>query len=304
MPTQASTERTQLDRARLKAWLDSRAAEAREFFSLSEAELRAKSLDEATVAMLAGALAESERRREAAELLAASGAEVEALRNAGAAFLALDAVVEPDVLADARAPLRAACAEGAKEPGEGLLAELLALQGTLADRVWPLTVDAERRAATRFDRRLHLASMVVLVGFLLGWWWQHTAVTAKASSSWGGRYLPANVLDDDEASHWVLPDHGTGWIELRFRSTRSVREVRLLNGYEPSTYGVVDFRLEASLDGHVVKAVDGSFAGQPRSGKQAWLIVPFVTNARVDAIRVVVKTSRELGASLAEIQVD
>jgi len=184
-----------------------------------------------------------------------------------------------------------------------LVPELLAAHGALASELDPLSVGKRGRSTVRFERSLTAITALILIAVVGAWWFKRTAISVTASASWGGKFMPENVLDGDESTHWILPDASNGWIELRFRSSRPVTRVLLLNGYEPASYGVVDFRVEALVGSKVVKATDGTFADQPRYAKQPWVSVPLVSDGNVDAVRIVVKSRRELGASLAEVMV-
>ncbi len=294
------------------AWLRTTVAEVREFFLLREAEARASKLDEATVTRLGQALALADQRREAAENLFTDGAVAEALRSAAEAFSGLDAfdaLVAGTAREVDRAALREACANlptldaDVKQEHLDLVPELLAAHGALASELDPLSVGKRGRSTVRFERSLTAITALILIAVVGAWWFKRTAISVTASASWGGKFMPENVLDGDESTHWILPDASNGWIELRFRSSRPVTRVLLLNGYEPASYGVVDFRVEALVGSKVVKATDGTFADQPRYAKQPWVSVPLVSDGNVDAVRIVVKSRRELGASLAEVMV-
>lgn len=294
------------------AWLRATLAEVREFFLLREAEARASKLDEATVARLGQALALADQRREAAENLFTQGAVAEALRCAAEAFSGLDALDEfiPGAATGVdRVELRKAATElptldaDVKREHLELIPEFLAAHGALASELDPLSVGKRGRSTARFERGLTALTALILIAVIGTWWFKRTAISVTASASWGGKFMPENVVDGDESTHWILPDGSNGWIELRFRSSRPVTRVLLLNGYEPPSYGVVDFRVEAIVGSKVVKATDGTFADQPRYAKQPWVSVPLVSDGNVDAIRIVVKSRRELGASLAEVMV-
>lgn len=293
--------------ARRRPWIESVREDVREFFSLDRAEARARALSESDVADLERTLLVSGQRRDAAEILFHGGARAEALRALH------DAVTLLRALPAARL---SEAADGALEPGalptleqdfeprhEQLFADLVEEHARLVGTLLPLAVGPTGRRAMRLERRVVAVATLLCLMILAVWWSRRHVVEAEASAVWGGKYVAANAVDGQEATHWLLPDMATGWLDLKLKPPRKVTTVSILNAYDPPNYAVVEYRLEARVGGRLVKAYDGTLPTSYGT-KPPWVFVPFATDEKVDTIRIVVKSHRDLGAGLAEVKIE
>lgn len=278
--------------------------EAREFFSLEDVERRAGSLSEARRAELTTALPLADQRMRAADMLFGQGAYAEGLRLAKEAYASLHALADdpPQSYALLSHPLPT-LDEQFEEKDRALFERMVTAYRKLRRSLVPLTLDGIARKATR-KRRTGVAACALVASLGLAVFLaRRPTVSVEASASYGGRYLPDNATDGLDHTHWLLPDKTLGWIDFHLSPPRKVSVVSILNGYEPSGYGLKDFRLEAWVDGKIVKTWDATFAGQAISPKPDVADVPFVVDQKVDTVRIVVKSYRDLGAGIAEVTI-
>jgi len=286
-----------------------------EFFFLRGARSVVASTPVAKREAIGRALRLSRQRSTAASSLWSAGHQAEALRLLSQAVE--DAIVasrEHDPAAS-DADLSALLAEA-----EALFDEA-ALPALDAD-VAPAHAELFRRAAqvrNEIDRRLAPASrtlneltwMAVLrwltAGALLAlsvvalYLVSRTPKTAvvRASAELAG-FPAANVADGQDATEWLLPNGGLGWIELQLAPSRDVRELRLVNAHNPpyNDRATKSYRIEIYSGERRVKSVQGAF---PRFSTSPEPRTVAIGASNVDRIRFQVLSFHLAGGGLAEI---
>jgi len=286
--------------------LDTALSNLREYFSLRAAEERARSLPSERRTAIARDVRLSAQRRVAAHTLAQTGAIAEALRLVRDAQLLLvqheDLVGKPDQ-AVAEVPELPLFDEECTDAHNALFERLLASQLRLQVELGALSLEPAERAMQRTSRRAAAIGLAVVVVVGLGWWARRTQLVAEASGSWSDKYPPSNAVDGDESTHWLLPDRSLGWLDVKLLPARKLRTVSVLPGYQPPTYGVIDYRLEAYAGGNVVKSVDGTFSVPSGGNKPPWVAIAIPTDVKVEKVRLVVKSYHDIGGSIAEVKI-
>lgn len=283
--------------------LDGALHDVREYFSLREAAARANALSPASRRALARDVRLSAQRRAAAEVLMRAAAPAEALRlmHEAHGLLAPHAELVGRPLRDVgELPVfDEECDYEHTSLFESLLEEQVALQVALA----PLGLEPRERTHRVNNRRATAGAIAFGMVLGLGWWLGRTQLVAEASGSWSEKYPPSNAVDGNESTHWVMPDKSLGWLDVKIVPPRKLTTVSVLPGYEPATYGVVDYRLEAYVGSNVVKSVDGTFVAQPGGGKPPWSTIVVPVDVKVDKVRLVVKSYHDIGGSIAEVKI-
>jgi hypothetical protein len=129
---------------------------------------------------------------------------------------------------------------------------------------------------------------------------------ADASATFGGSpsFAPENIVDGNPATEWLLPDRATGWVEARVSPARHVSRVTLTNSTNPPHFdrATREYRVELySASGEVLGTADGTFERYERSPQ------PVAHEFDVDEVarvRLVVRSSHNLGAGLAEMEIE
>jgi hypothetical protein len=77
-------------------------------------------------------------------------------------------------------------------------------------------------------RRLAVAGVATLamIAALVALW---IRPRIDASATFSPEQPPSNAFDGVDSTEWLLPDGVPGWVELKFRSPRSIRNVRVAN---------------------------------------------------------------------------
>lgn len=174
-----------------------------------------------------------------------------------------------------------------------------------ADRVLARVSASTAELTYRRWRRVFFAAMLLTFGMLASWklcsipW----GLTATASSYYGNdpEYGPEQVLDGTASTEWLLPDGATGWLEIRAKSPRKIREVRILNGHNKgfNDRAVKTYRVEVFSRERLSLTVDGSFAF---TATPSWVVHPIDVSG-ADRVRITVLSTHLRGGGLAEVQV-
>lgn len=283
---------------------------AREYFLLRDATRRAGGVSDANRQSLETALHRSDERAAAARASNRFGARAEALRLAIDAFVALrshadehcDGLFPSPTTVDERLKQTLLTLESApSDAHDELFEDTLRVRDAMRARLVPLALGATGRKRLRRRRMVMALLTLTAVAAVAILWARRDRTVARASAFQGTEYRASRVLDGSEDTHWLLPPHTLGFIDFYLVPPRRVTTVSILNGYDPTTYGVNDFRLEAYAKDKLVKTHDATFLGQSPRPKPSFAHVPFPTFIDVDRVRLVVKSHRELGAGLAEV---
>ncbi len=129
-----------------------------------------------------------------------------------------------------------------------------------------------------------------------------TGVFASASEQFGGsdaHYQPSNILDGRPDTEWLLPDHTTGWVELRISPPRRIERVSILNAHNApmNDRATLGYTLEIYAHGERTQATEGDFTFSPNPEA----VLHDVGQDDVERIRVVVRSSHNYGGGLAEV---
>lgn len=129
------------------------------------------------------------------------------------------------------------------------------------------------------------------------------AITLKASARYTDEFDVSNVVDGSLTSEWLLPDAQAGWIELRFRGTRALHTIKLVNAVnrhyrDRATRG---FRIDVLRGDQNLGTYKGEFP--PVGVGERSLSFP-ITASAVDRVLVTIESWHGYGAGIAEIQFD
>ena len=292
-----------------------------EFFTLREATRRIDAVPEATRGSVFRDARVAFQKREAAETLWPRGSTAEALELASSAIdfasAALAAYPEPYPAWLERAKTLAADAK--KRVAEVPLPVLEAETQPAHEELFRALVDAliaiESSAATslaapsdlRRIRTLRIAGAgagaVVAIALLVIWLRTPPFSHALASGQYSADFGPEKAIDGDPNTQWVLPDRaGQGWLDLTLGKPRAVRTIRVLTADPPTTTAPRrTSRIDALLDGVIVKTVDATFPDVLPAGKDATWADVKLDAPKSDHIRFTVKSNYKLSAGIAEV---
>lgn len=265
-----------------------------EFFLLRDLEERSRAVpeDERTKAVRAHALAK--QKRDSAEALWSSGFPAEALRLVSEAAAALGA----DVVADL--PLLDA---DVTETHGARFRELVLdvdrrLDGDLARALTPREVKLTR------VQRMATAAAVGLVVIFAAWFVFRTprVLRAEASGQYDARYEPGRAVDGNDKTDWLLPDKTGGWVDVHILPPRKVTKLKITNARNLpwSDRATNEFHVDAFYGSQLVKSADGKFDG-PKADPVTQAID---VGAKIDRVRVTVKSWYQNGGGFAEIEPD
>jgi hypothetical protein len=126
-----------------------------------------------------------------------------------------------------------------------------------------------------------LATIAVLVTL-----WMRPRVDASATFS--PEQPPSNAFDGVDSTEWLLPDGVPGWVELKFRSPRKVRSVRVVNVHNRYYMDRASerVRVTAYAGRAVVGTAERRFKGivEQRSTQDFKLEASGVTHLRVEVL--------------------
>lgn len=179
------------------------------------------------------------------------------------------------------------------------------------DWIWPevdrLNRFTRRRFATaevrrHFRIRLALVLVPIVLVAIAVLSLQRTRPKVLASASFGDPYPPEQAVDLMEATEWLLPDDTDGWIDLTFRSPRSVRSVTLVNCHNGafSDRSSKKVRVTAFSEHKEVASVEGEF--EKLSSERATLELPLEGN-EITRVRVDVLSHFGRGGGFADVEV-
>lgn len=288
-------------------------SDVREWFLLRDAEARAAKLPAETRTAMHRDTVRAQQKKEAAEALWAYGARAEAIALARAALvLAREAAerggiaVQDETMTAMRAVLEAT------EALPGLDAEvtdahveqfrrLVELQGALDTAVLPVAYDDTERRRVRTSRIAGMAGLALAVIAFTVWQIRKpVSLKVEASTSWGARFAPANVVDGVDSTEWLLPDNIGGWIELAPAKPRPFRRLKVLNGKNSGNpdRAVLEADVEVWSAGRPVKVIPTNLG--PFTLKPEWRTIELGVDGPVEKVRIVVKTWAGQGGALAE----
>lgn len=276
-------------------------ARAREWFLLRDVETRAATLAPGVRARSTTLFRLSDQRRRAAEALWIAGFPAEALRLADDALaLAHDAVGEKIVPA---AEVRSLDEEVTAADGvrfRAVLVEHDRIQRTHEE----LVLDSREVVRRRISRvALAVASALIVISAVYFFARTPRVLKATASAVYDARYDAPNAVDGNDGSDWLLPDRTAGWIEIAVIPARKVSRVKLLNARNVpyNDRATHEFRVQSFSNGSEVKSVAGQF--ETYSAEPSWRTVD-VGGAKIDRIRIEVKSWHLSGGGLSEVEVD
>ncbi|MBI2392673.1 MAG: discoidin domain-containing protein [Deltaproteobacteria bacterium] len=276
-------------------------AGVREWFLLRDLEARAAKVRDDIRAERGRSLRLSQQRRAAAEALWIAGHPAEALHLLRAAVeLARSATEEGEPLV---APELPAFDAEVKAADAARFRALLAEHAQLFERHAELRL-APRDVVERRVVRLAGTALVLLLSIVAIVLLARTPrrLEASASAKWDARYDPANAVDGNDKTDWLLPDHAQGWLDVKVIPPRKIARVKLMNARNLpwNDRASNELSIEAFDGAHVVKTATTKFDGV--SPDPAWRTVEI--GAKVDRLRVHVKSSHAQGGGVSEVIVE
>ncbi|MBZ0115745.1 MAG: hypothetical protein K8H88_02030, partial [Sandaracinaceae bacterium] len=191
-------------------------------------------------------------------------------------------------------------------PTHAELFQQLAAARRHADRVLaPAAMSASQLTWTRISRFAVLGA-AALIAILAFYFAVRTPdeTTAIASAVYANHadYQPEMAIDGDPESEWLLPDHQTGWLEVRLSPPERVGTLRLRNTHnrQYNDRATKDYTVEIYSGGAVVRTIQGTW---PRlvPNDPPWTEHQVGVD-NVERIRFVVRSSHNYGGGLAEIE--
>jgi len=240
----------------------------------------------------------------AARLLARDDVDwASSLKAGGAPGPDIDAAAEAHRAAHEEAPpaLDADVAPGFEARRAALVGGFEALDRALG----PALSSRDERAALRRARVGAVVAVVVAAGALgarAGLREKREAAASAYLTTEPG-FPPANAVDGDAATEWILPLGLPGWIDVRFERPRALRAVRLLNAHNRTHNDLATraYRVEAFAGERLAGGAQGSFPGIDPAG--AWARHPVAAEG-VTRVRVWVDTFHGAAGGLGEIEFD
>ncbi len=163
-------------------------------------------------------------------------------------------------------------------------------------------------AQVRAQRRNRVATLVLLAAALVvgAYFLLRTpsGTFASASEHFGDmeQYAPDHIIDGRPDTEWLLPDRANGWVEVQVGPPRRVTAVTLLNSHNPphNDRATRDYTLEVWAHGELARTLDGTFPFSP-SPEPVRLEVGVDD---VERVRLVVRSTHNLGGGLAELTLE
>lgn len=125
---------------------------------------------------------------------------------------------------------------------------------------------------------------------------------ASASGTFSAEHPASLAVDGMVATEWLLPDRTAGWLQISFRSRRTVRSVRIYNAHNRYYMDRASerVRVTAFSDQGPVATAEGRFAAMSieRSALDLPLAADHVTHLRVEVLSYF-----RNGGGLAEVEV-
>lgn len=288
-------------------------SDVREWFLLREAAAQSAKLPVETRTAMHRDTVRAQQKKEAAEVLFAQGARAEAFGLARAALaLAREAaerggVAVPEETATATRAILDATTTLPELEGEVTDAHvaqyrtLIDLQATLDAALLPVAYDDTERRRVRTSRIAGMAGLALaVIGFTVWQIRKPVSLKVEASTSWGARFAPANVVDGVDSTEWLLPDNAGGWIELAPAKPRPFKRLKVLNGKNSGNpdRAVLEADVEVWSGGRPVKVIPTNLG--PFTLKPEWRTIELGVDGPVEKVRIVVKTWAGQGGALAE----
>ncbi|MBX7196131.1 MAG: discoidin domain-containing protein [Sandaracinaceae bacterium] len=161
----------------------------------------------------------------------------------------------------------------------------------------PAQVSAKRR------NRLALAAFVV-IGVVAGLYFalrrpSGTYVEASAYFGNNDQFAPANAIDGNVDTEWVLPDRSSGWLDIHVGTPRRIEAVSIVNGSNPPHLdrAMREYTIEVWAHGELARSVEGTVPFSPARNP----VRHEIGVDDVERVRVVVRSWHNLGGSLAEV---
>jgi hypothetical protein len=292
-----------------------------EFFFLRASMAASSSIDDDVRGPLRRDLALAARKREAAFAVSHRDPGVDAERLAtdalDAAVSALSRVnekLDPSLRASLEATVEAArhpahlidfdAHDGEANTRAPQIARLLAAQATLHEAIEPLAMTRSELARARLNRvTLLLTTTALLIGVPYFVTRPPRNLVAEASASYGGEFLPQNVIDEQAKTEWLLPNGQLGWIDLQLAPPRSVSKLRLLNGHNAQYFdrAAKDLKITAYCEGG---AAETQYTFPEFSETPSWVTIPLGGKGKCSRVRIEVTSFHRVGSSIAEVELD
>jgi hypothetical protein len=295
----------------------------REFFTLRETERTLRALPESPRAALTRGLTLAFQRRDAAETLWPRGSTAEAYRLAREALDSASSALD-SFAAEASPPrwipaAQAIAADARKRTAEAAVPELEADTQPSHEATFRALIDslfaiedtaglglASPRdiARVRVRRWVGLvAAGAAAIAFLAWYFHVPTFKAESASGQISPQYGADAAIDGDTMTFWGAPNGQPGWLDLTLTKARAVHVLRVEAGNPITMHRQTkDAHIECFLADAVVKAVDVSFPEVTAAGPH-WTDVA-VNAPKCDRIRISASTFYDMGAVIAEIQVN
>lgn len=204
----------------------------------------------------------------------------------------------------------AAALDGTDLPGldddvtakEGALFQKLVATRLTVDRALsPATLTPSALLRMRVTRiGVGLVVLVALIAGATAALWPKRGEFAQASGTYNAEFGPANAIDGDPATEWLLPNGQNGWIEVELLPARAIRRLRLKNAHNRhhNDRAAREYRVEFYGEGALVETIEGEWTELDPT--PSWTEHE-VDLHDIDRIRVEVVSHHDSGGGLAEI---
>lgn len=179
---------------------------------------------------------------------------------------------------------------------------VLAARAALDREVHPSALTPAQVASKRRNRLVLLA--FVLLAVLVGGYFalrRPSGTFATASASFGNddAYAPANVMDGNADTEWLLPDRSSGWLEINVDPRRRIEAISIVNASNQphEDRATRDYTIEVWANGELARSVEGTL---PFSTARAPVRHELGVEG-VERVRIVARSWHQLGAGLAEV---
>jgi hypothetical protein len=273
-----------------------------EWWTLAEEEARAKKLDDVARADLVLAMEEASDHRRAAHVLYERDMRARGLAEARVAYA---------TLVEASRKHEIAASEDSGEQGRAAprterdftprdadaYRRLCEAHRELEAQLLPYGRSLKDIGQVRFERRLVVATVFVLIVSALLWLGVRRRITATASA-FAGHFGPEKVLDLKVDRPWILPDATPGWIDLTPSSPRTVSRVRVCPAL--GSYSARGIQLDLYRRGKIVKTISAEL-DNARGVYPVWRTFE-VGETDVERVRLSVLSWSGQGGGIGEIE--
>jgi hypothetical protein len=179
---------------------------------------------------------------------------------------------------------------------------VLAARVAIDREVHPAALTVAQVSAKRRNRLalVVLLALVAIVGSYLALR-RPTGTFAEASAYFGNndQFAPANAIDGNPETEWLLPDHSTGWLDVNVGPPRRIAAVSIVNASNQphEDRATREYTIEVWSHGELARSVEGTLPFSTARNP----VRHEVDVDEAERVRVSVRSWHQLGAGLAEV---